>query len=164
MFIRMLAGTVLVLLATGLTTVQADKPTDREEFRAVVTSGLEGRWGTNNITFDGTTQLRNREGVGFVVLLIFQGNKYSWLDFPDPERDHGTEVEGGKYAACLVNGVGEIDINISRGRSAGQTTKGIFKVEGDTLTICLGGKDRPRDFESKEGSGRILWVLKRLRD
>ncbi|HEY7311645.1 MAG TPA: sigma-70 family RNA polymerase sigma factor [Gemmataceae bacterium] len=45
------------------------------------------------------------------------------------------------------------------------TFKGIYKLEGDTLTICatLGQEDgeRPTEFVSKEGSSTMLFVLKR---
>jgi RNA polymerase sigma factor (sigma-70 family) len=41
----------------------------------------------------------------------------------------------------------------------------IYKLEGDTLTICGkhsgGGDDPPPEFESKEGGGTVLMVLKR---
>ncbi len=42
-------------------------------------------------------------------------------------------------------------------------THGIFKIEGDTLTICLvhAGFERPTKFESPEGSSQTLYVLKR---
>lgn len=41
--------------------------------------------------------------------------------------------------------------------------KGIYSIEGDTLTMCLSPKktQRPSSFESKAGSGCILLVFKR---
>ena len=41
--------------------------------------------------------------------------------------------------------------------------KGIYKLDGDTLTSCVAeaGKDRPSEFASKPGSGHTLRVFKR---
>jgi uncharacterized protein (TIGR03067 family) len=43
--------------------------------------------------------------------------------------------------------------------------QGIYKVEGDTLTISAsrGKAERPTTFESPEGSGITLYVLKRVK-
>ena len=47
----------------------------------------------------------------------------------------------------------------------GQVVKAIWKVDGNTLTICEGpaGGARPTDFTAAKGSGRLLFVLNRIR-
>lgn len=46
----------------------------------------------------------------------------------------------------------------------GQTIKSIYKLDGDTLTSCAAaaGKDRPKEFSAKAGSGQTLRVFRRV--
>ena len=58
-----------------------------------------------------------------------------------------------------------IDITAPEGEQAGQTSKGIYALEQDTLKMCytIPDQDRPTDFESKPGSGATLVIWKRTR-
>lgn len=48
--------------------------------------------------------------------------------------------------------------------SKGISQLGIYKIEDDTVTFCIGGSDnRPADFTSKKNSGRVLTTYKRVK-
>jgi uncharacterized protein (TIGR03067 family) len=56
-----------------------------------------------------------------------------------------------------------IDMVGTEGEAKGKPARGIYKLDGDQLTICyvMPGKDRPASFESKPDSGAYLVVWKR---
>lgn len=51
-----------------------------------------------------------------------------------------------------------IDIKITAGPDLDKIIKGIWKLERDNLIICLAepGKERPKEFAGKEGTGHTL--------
>jgi uncharacterized protein (TIGR03067 family) len=54
------------------------------------------------------------------------------------------------------------DMTHAGGKDKGDTTKGIYAMDGDDLKICF-GKDgqRPKKFTAKAESGQTMYVLKR---
>jgi uncharacterized protein (TIGR03067 family) len=54
------------------------------------------------------------------------------------------------------------DMTHADGNHKGETQKGIYALEGDSLKICLGEK-RPSEFTAKAGSGQVMYVLKRVK-
>jgi RNA polymerase sigma factor (sigma-70 family) len=60
-----------------------------------------------------------------------------------------------------------MDLKMTEGPEKGQTVKGIYKFQGNDLTICFakpGATDRPMEFVSKENMARVLLVLRRVAD
>jgi uncharacterized protein (TIGR03067 family) len=56
----------------------------------------------------------------------------------------------------------EIDISDPRAGMGANAEKGIYKIEGDTLIVCIAKSgDRPKAFASPAGSNSVLITLKR---
>jgi uncharacterized protein (TIGR03067 family) len=57
----------------------------------------------------------------------------------------------------------EMDITGTDGPNKGKTILAIYEVDGDTLRICydLSGKNRPREFKTREGTQLFLVTYKR---
>jgi uncharacterized protein (TIGR03067 family) len=79
----------------------------------------------------------------------------------------GKEVTGvGTYELISVKkGYRVFRTKALKGKNAGQKGQHISKIEGDTLTVChpTSGKDAPKEFSSKKGSGHVLNVWKRVK-
>jgi erythromycin esterase len=56
-----------------------------------------------------------------------------------------------------------IDLVVTRGGARGQIMLGIYGINGDRLRVCyaMHGRERPRDFTPKPGSGHALQDMKR---
>jgi len=56
-----------------------------------------------------------------------------------------------------------IDVSDTAGRFASKSIKGIYKLDGDELTVSFSppGEARPREFNTQNRPGRILHVWKR---
>ena len=56
-----------------------------------------------------------------------------------------------------------IDYLHTQGPDQGKTQHGIYEIDGKTLKVCLSpvGQDRPADFSTKQGDGKMLtvWTL-----
>lgn len=59
-----------------------------------------------------------------------------------------------------------IDLRITSGDDKGKLVKGIYRLDGQTLTVCVAepGRDRPAAFAAARGSGNTLMTLARKKE
>jgi uncharacterized protein (TIGR03067 family) len=69
------------------------------------------------------------------------------------------------YSADTKKSPAELDIDFpSGGNGDSLKLRGIFMIDGDLMTLCLGHVgDRPSKFESTDGSMSVLLTLKRAK-
>jgi uncharacterized protein (TIGR03067 family) len=75
----------------------------------------------------------------------------------------GKAVDEGTLKLNPKAKIKEIDITGTDGPNKGKTILAIYERDGDTLKVCydLGGKNRPTEFKTKEGTQLFLVTYKR---
>ena len=114
---------------------------------------IEGEWVAESIIDNGKPRPIPDAGISFTFT---KDKDYIVVD-------NGMKSPASPFRIDLKKSPHEIDLDIA----CGFILRGIFKIEGDTLTLCtanpLGGVARPTEFESAERSGRRLFVFKRAK-
>jgi uncharacterized protein (TIGR03067 family) len=118
--------------------------------------GLQGKWTAVMAEQDG------REAADIVGhVLVFEGDKFSI-------KEKGVTIYGGALALDMSASPGAIDFKHTDYLSKGKTWRGIYKMDGDTLTICDNAPDlkrsRPTSFKTQPKSGLVMVVFKRAQE
>ena len=113
---------------------------------------LEGEWRFDSLEIDGAavpgqalTQSR----------LLMDGDRFR---MESPEANYE-----GVFTIDVEATPAQIDIAFVEGPEAGNTCYGLYELDGDRLTLCLGlnGASRPKAFVTRPGSGHALECLRR---
>lgn len=140
---------VLVFLATGLGAPgRADDNALKSELKR-----HQGTWIATSSTFDG-----QKAPVDIVrsIERIVADDHVVW------KRD-GKQFAGTKIVLDSTKEPNTIDVIPDGGPNRGERILGIYKLEQDTLTICMAaaGNSRPTEFKAEKGSGWTLQTFKR---
>jgi uncharacterized protein (TIGR03067 family) len=141
-------GRWLLLLGVALL-IAADKP----EANKKDLERMQGDWTATSTVIDGR-KLADDEAQG--VFRTIKDDTYTLSSFDKP-------LGKGTFTLDATKKPKTID---ARPASAAKETPpllGIYEIDGDTLRLCFAGsgKERPKDFACKEGSGHTLTVWQR---
>ena len=126
---------------------------DKESAIKKARKEMEGTWQAVSYALDGKKAAD--EDMRKIQLMIDLDGKFK-------ARREGKTFIAGTTTIDPTSKPATFDIVFSEGDAKGQTSRGIYKIEGETLTICraAAGKDRPPEFASKPESGHTLLILR----
>jgi uncharacterized protein (TIGR03067 family) len=138
------------LLASALLAVAAARPDAAADLKSLV-----GKWelvkaelGGNDVT----------AGLKYADFQIRPGGAYTVKFVGDPDE--------GTFAVDPAKTPRQMDIKTGKtGPHEGKTVRAIYKLDGDTLTVCyeLSGGDRPTAFKTTAGTKQLLAEYRRAK-
>ena len=145
---------MLTILALSIALV-ADAPKPVAPDKAALAK-LQGKWRLTAVAHGGKS-VPAKELVNQTVEI---------KDIRTTARDGDDVKDETKIVALEAKGKpSAIDFEMTSGDDKGKTLAGIWKLDGDKLTICVPepGKTRPKAFEGKEGTGHTLLVFEKMK-
>jgi uncharacterized protein (TIGR03067 family) len=133
------------------TVVTADDKSVKDELKR-----QEGTWSVTSSIYDGKAA---SEDLVRSIKRVVEGDHAVW------ERD-GKRFAGTKIEVDPAREPKTIDVIPDGGRNRGERVLGIYKFEGEKLTICMAepGKPRLKAFQADKGSGYTLRTFTRDRN
>jgi len=133
----------LLIVAAGLL-IAADAKDDQKK--------LDGTWVLVSGDTDG---VKVAEPVIKSSKLVFKGDEHT-VTVGDVVMKGTQKLDPSKKPAA-------IDIMDTDGPFKGKTLLGIYELSDDTFKVCIAspGKDRPKEFSTKDGSAHIFHVWKK---
>lgn len=119
-------------------------------------------------------EMNQLQGSWKLIALELDGQKVE----PDPAETNRIVIRDNKLTPADGDGftfkidptttLKIIDFTKATGDDKGRVFEGIYRLDGDRLTLCIsigeGVKARPAEFAAEPGSGRALVVLSRRKD
>jgi uncharacterized protein (TIGR03067 family) len=146
-----------VMLTVGASLAAAGQRPEDEKTAATLKQ-LRGTWEATKVEGEGMA-LSAEEIKAARITISFDGDRYVYNVARTNVTERGViKIDPAKDPATM-------DVTPTQGKDKDKTQSAIFKLDGDTLTICYAqpGQARPTEFAAKKGTGHQLAVLKRMR-
>ena len=139
---------MILFIAIGFLTASADSNADADKKDLEL---MQGDWAVVEYVTDG---VKAEDDNAQALFRTVKGNQYTVFLYDKP----------------LASGTIKLDpsqkpkhIDSTPEKMPGKPLLGIYEIEGNRIKVCNAGpgKDRPTEFESKEGSEHRLVILKR---
>ncbi len=138
-------GVIIVAIVTAVS--WADEDAVKAEIK-----NLEGTWQLVSATKEGK---QTPEEVVKKIRVVIKGNTHSvYFEDKAVAKDISFTIDPKKNPKTTTDTLPD-----------GKEIKGIYKLDGDTLTSCVAevDKERPTEFAAKPGTGHTLRVFKRIK-
>ena len=114
---------------------------------------LQGDWAAVSMVAEG---VQSSDDEAQCLFRTVKGNSYTMYIFNKPLARYHFTIDAAKRPKT-------IDITRAGAGAKAKPIRGIYKLDGNRWTLCLAapGKERPKEFRSREGSGTTLIVWER---
>lgn len=142
------------LLSLAVLTLIAPEPPSTEAARAEL-ARHQGTWAVTSFVREGKA---TPDEVARSIVRVVEGDHVVW-------KREGKSFAGTGLSLDPAASPAAIDVIPDGGRTRGEHVLGIYRLEGDTLTICMSdpGRPRPTAFEAPAKSGHTLMTFRRVK-
>ncbi len=140
-----------VLLSLGAAAPQGDAAKKGQE-------RFQGTWRVLRAEDRGVVMVDEKAGRMFDVKLVIKGNRIHYTgNLPGLDLEFTYKLDPTKSPKVIEMTL----VKSGDKKGIGETTKGIYVLEGDSLKICGSPQELPKEFDGKKYG---LFVLKRLKE
>ncbi len=147
-----------IIVALGLLMAATHQKDVKDDAAKQETAKLQGTWRVVSAERDG---MKVPDDESKKITLLIKGDKFTARRTENSEKPE-EKIYDMSFTLDPSKNPKWIDVNYVDGERKGESSLGIYELNGDTLKICMNrGTTRPMEFKTEAETSRHLMVLKR---